>query len=305
MNLLLTRTCNERCAFCYAYRVHEQPGGGDLDTLLGALRHYARLVREAPAPAIWDARQDEPTRLLQAARAINLLGGEPTLHPHLLSIVGEIAELGLGSILFTNGSHPEVVHQAAPWLWSVCVNGYFAQRVSRLDLDLHRVSANLALRPDLDALEALEVIHQVGVRAVVLAFATPAGQVAGPFFTPEDQEAMTRLHRQVLDFCRPRGILVGYDCSFPHCVQPGEGNHCSAVPIMDTEGQVTICGGRYFLAEAARPISAFHSLQALHAFTLGLQRALRQRPSRFAVCNRCPEFNTRCNGMCLAYRQPA
>ena len=309
MNLFLTRGCNERCAFCYAGEFFERAPGADTDALIAAIDTYARLVAAAPPLPPWPdeakgERVDELALTLFASRSVCLLGGEPTLHPQFESIVARIAGHGLGPVLFTNGSRPERVAAVAHLLWSVTINGHFAARAPGLGFDVRRIFANLPVRPGDDVLALLRGIRDAGIRGMFLAFATPVGGTDVRCFTPEDQDEMRALHALALEFCADNGIFLGYDCSFPLCVDERvRQTKCTSVPVMNTRGEVTICGGEYNYSVGLRAIDTFDSLEQLHRYTLDLITPLRARPSIFDVCNQCPEFNHACHGMCLAYRE--
>ena len=310
MNLFLTTGCNERCSFCYAESYFQTTGKpADATQVLAHLEHYAGLVRAAEAagelPAGYESDLDEETRTLFSARTINLLGGEPTLHPQFEPIVRGIQSLGLGAIVFTNASRPERIQAVQDALWTVVVNGHFAERAPALGLDMKRVHANLPLQPGQDPLPALEVIRAAGIRTLYLAFAAPAGGAPGEYFTPNDLEAMQAVHVTATEFCAREGIFLAYDCSFPVCVDEERtlGAKCTSVPILDAEGMVTICGGEYLHAAGRRPLREFSSVREIHAYTYRLIEGLRALPSRFDVCNDCRHFNAACHGMCLAYRE--
>lgn len=308
MNLFLTSRCNERCPFCYAERfMAGRPPDPATDAstgrILGHLRTYADLVRKGGTLPLFRPEMDEETRSLYSARTVNLLGGEPTIHPAFARIVEEIARLGLGAMVFTNASLPARIREVKDLLWTVVVNGHFAERAGELGMPMSRVHANLPIQPGVDVVRALARVRDAGIRTVYLAFAAPAGGTGGTYFTPQDLDAMKEVHRAAMDFCREAGILVAYDCSFPVCVDRGVlQTKCTSVPVMDTDGYITICGGEYFMEEGRRHISTFRDIREVHAYTFRLISGLRSLPSTFDVCNRCEHFNRECHGMCLAFR---
>jgi MoaA/NifB/PqqE/SkfB family radical SAM enzyme len=306
MNLYLTSHCNEQCPFCYADVFLQQtrtPSRSGTERLLGHLRQYAELLDcgEPPPPYRWDL--DEETRSLFSARTINLLGGEPTLHPDFQRIVCEISQMGLGVMVFTNASVPQRISAVRDQLWTVVVNGHFAERAVQLDIEPMRIHANLPLQPEMDVTAALEKIRAAGIRTLYLAFATPAGK-PGTYYTPDDLEPMQRVHRLAMQFCREHEITVAYDCSFPVCVDPAiRQTKCSSVPVLTPEGEITICGGQYLYEDGKRPLETFRDYREIHRYTFQLISRLRALPSRFDVCNRCEFFNRECHGMCLAFRE--
>lgn len=303
MNLFLGRGCNESCAFCYAGDYFQGAPRVARGSVLDHIRTYAGLVAQAPPLPQWSDTLDELAMTLFSSRSVNLLGGEPTIHPDFVRIVETIHENALGPIVFTNASKPERIAAVADKLWSITVNGHFADRAPALPFDIRRIFANLPVRPGEDVVEMLRKIEGAGIRGVFLAFATPVGGADPHVFTPDDLAEMQRVHQAALDFCTDHGIHLGYDCSFPLCVDERvRQTRCTSVPVMDEAGNITICGGEYAREEGKRHVSTFASLDEIHRTTHGLIEGLRALPSRFAVCNACPEFNQRCHGMCLAYR---
>ena len=171
------------------------------------------------------------------------------------------------------------------------------------DADLPLPRLMTAGAAGMDVVAALDKIHTAGIRAVFLAFATPVGGADPHCFTPEDLPAMQAVHAEALAYCEANGIHLGYDCSFPLCVDERvKQTKCTSVPVMDEQGFMTICGGEYAYGPGKRHVTTFESLDDLHRYTLSIIDGLRTLPSRFDVCNECPEFNVRCHGMCLAYR---
>lgn len=303
MNLLLTRACDQGCAFCYA-RDWRGAGGehAALEALLPALEHYAWLVEAAGPPPPWRDGAGEGERLAHAAGTVNLLGGEPALHPGFVPLVRRLVELGLQVHLFTSGSEPEPVRAVAGLLGFVTINGRFVRRAQGLGLPPERLCAHLPLRPGDDVAALLEEVAAAGLRSAVLAFAAPAGGARGPLFTLDERAVMVALHRRALDAAARLGLTLGWDCAPPRCVVPEASGRCLPVPVLDVDATVGVCGGDYLRAEPRRPLASFGSLAELHAWTVGIYDGLRRRPSPFGLCRECAELEGRCHGLCLAYR---
>ncbi len=303
MNLFLTRRCDQGCAFCYA-RDWMAPGEPeDPEALWPALEHYAGLVSSAGAAPPWRDGAAPAALLAGTSATVNLLGGEPTAHPDFEAVVERLQSLGLGVNLFTSGAHPERVRAVADRLWFVTLNGRFVHRAPALGVDPARLCAHLPLRPGDDPSAMLEAVADAGLRAAVLAFATPAGGAAGPFFSPEDLDAMRAIHAQSSAAAARLGLTIGWDCAPPRCVVPEAAPRCLPVPVLEPDGMVSVCGGAYLLANARRPLTDFASLEALHAWAQALHARLEARATPFAACRGCPERQRGCMGMCLAWRE--
>lgn len=271
--------------------------------MLGWLGHYARLLREAGPPPPWRDGAPEAERLHVAAGVINLLGGEPTLHPELVAIVRGIRALGLGVGLFTHGGHPERVRAVAGDVWFVTLNGRFAHRARTLGFDLARVSAQVPLRPGDDPDALLAAVSAAGLRSAILAFAAPAGGARGPFFSPDDLPVLRAMFERARTAGTRLGLALAWDCAFPRCLDAEAGAaHCLPVPVLDSEGLVGACSGAYH-GQPRRPLESFTTLAALHAFTAGVHQELRARPHAVDACSACPLLGAGCQGMCLAFRR--
>jgi hypothetical protein len=305
VNLLLTRRCDQGCAFCYAHDWLAEDTPSELGALLPALDHYAGLVRTAGPPPAWTQTGDPGALLAIGAATVNLLGGEPTAHPGFEDLVRHIRTLGLRAHLFTSGAHPEAVRAVADLLGFVTINGHFAHRASQLGVAPARLCAHLPLRPDDDVAALLSAVAAQGIPSAVLAFAAPAGGARGPFFTPQDRPAMAAVHAAAVEAARGLGLTIGWDCAPPSCVIPEAHGRCLPVPVLDAQGKVSVCGGAYMHPAWQRPIDEFASLRALHEWTQQLYRELSERRTPWEACTTCPDLGQRCYGMCLGWRDSA
>ncbi len=241
--------------------------------------------------------------LRRASGTVTLLGGEPALHPDFEGVVRLLRELGLGVCLFTAGAHPVPVRAVADQVWFVTINGRFVQRASRLGVEPQRLSAHLPLRPGDEVEALLDQVADAGISSAILAFAAPAGGAKGPFLTPSELPAMRELYDRAVHAAERRGLTLGWDCSFPRCLDPGRfPSRCLPVPVLDPSGMVSACGGSYFDDGAARPLADFASLAELHAFSTGIHRRLEALPTPFQRCAACQDFPQACHGGCLALR---
>ncbi|MGD9949993.1 MAG: radical SAM/SPASM domain-containing protein [Desulfobulbus sp.] len=82
MEIEFSRACNFRCVYCYQ---EEHTTGAD------------ELTREEIRQTILQAKE-------LGARKIIILGGEPTIYPHLTEMLHFLGQIGLQVELFTNGS---------------------------------------------------------------------------------------------------------------------------------------------------------------------------------------------------------
>jgi hypothetical protein len=191
----------------------------------------------------------------------------------------------------------------ADQLWFVTLNGRFVHRAADLGVNPARLCAHLPLRPGDSVTTLLEAVAAAGLPAAVMAFAAPAGGAAGPFFTPDDPAAMRTVHAEAVAAAARLGLTIGWDCAPPRCVVPEATARCLAVPVLDTEGMVSVCGGAYLLDSVRRPLVDFEGLAALHAWAQSVHDVIEARPTPFAACRGCPELAAGCLGMCLGWRR--
>jgi pyruvate formate lyase activating enzyme len=88
-SVLFLPGCNFRCPFCHNHQLVLNPGG------LEAIPRTYIMARLAELKGWVDG--------------VCISGGEPTIHPHLPSLIAEIKSSGLLIKLDTNGSRPEVL----------------------------------------------------------------------------------------------------------------------------------------------------------------------------------------------------
>jgi pyruvate formate lyase activating enzyme len=88
-SVLFLPSCNFRCPFCHNHSLVDNPGGYEDIPLVYIKARLAELEG-------W-------------VDGVCISGGEPTIHPLLLSLIEEIKALGLAVKLDTNGSRPHVL----------------------------------------------------------------------------------------------------------------------------------------------------------------------------------------------------
>lgn len=89
MNILLTTTCNRKCAYCFA----AQKLSSDLRM------NYKFMPLDNVKKVINFLQKSE-------VKDIGIIGGEPTLHPKFISVIKLILHAGMKIRLFTNGLIP-------------------------------------------------------------------------------------------------------------------------------------------------------------------------------------------------------
>lgn len=105
--VVFTNGCNYRCTYCHNSRLIDgQYPGIAIDTVFAYL----------------DKRKD-------ILGGVVITGGEPTVHPDLLSFIRTVRELGYRVKLDTNGSRPEALRDILPVLDYVALDYKAPQRL--------------------------------------------------------------------------------------------------------------------------------------------------------------------------------
>lgn len=143
-NLILTHQCNRKCPFCVDCYRGEQ-GYISLDSVKKGL----------------DACREK------GITTILLIGGEPTLHPHVITIAKMIKDQGFSSVITTNYGCPEVVAKLDGIVDNMNIS-YYGQKVLPFsgmflsDLTLHTLIHSEMLPSKLELDEFITKHEAVG-----------------------------------------------------------------------------------------------------------------------------------------------
>lgn len=101
---VLTHECNRTCKFCIDYR-----RGDD-----------AYMSQESFSRGLVHAKE-------AGVKQVQLIGGEPTLHPNFVAFAQEAKAAGFEIIVTTNFDNPEPIYEALPWVdsWNF---SYYGQK---------------------------------------------------------------------------------------------------------------------------------------------------------------------------------
>jgi len=87
-NILITNSCNQNCAFCFAKNEMDRP----LGTSFMSLDQLKKLINRL--------------KTISSSKSIKIMGGEPTLHPEFAKIINFSLSKYKSVQLFTNGVFP-------------------------------------------------------------------------------------------------------------------------------------------------------------------------------------------------------
>jgi MoaA/NifB/PqqE/SkfB family radical SAM enzyme len=306
-NLAISAVCNQNCPYCFT------------------VDHLNRLEsgQDFLAPADFEARLSFLER--SGIDEIRLLGGEPTLHPQFVELIGRARRTGKPIIIFSNGLMPEkaLSHLASlsPAECTVLVNVNEPRAVgeevhARRCAAIRRLGERVLLgfniyRVDFQLDFLLPMIAEAGCRpAIRLGMAQPCLSGDNTYVHPGQYVAIGRkIARFARDAARA-GVALEFDCGFVRCMFSDAdlamlkasgadvGWRCNPVLDIDIEGWVIHCYPLSGLGGV--PLTPAADAAAVRRAFESRSRAYRQA-GVFPECSTCPfKLSDECSGGCLA-----
>ena len=304
-NLLVTTTCNASCRFCFAGSLM---GGTSTTTM--SLERFESILR-----MIRDGGGDE----------VRLVGGEPTLHPDLSTLLTKATNHGLRVIVLSNGLMPpaavECIAQRTPEQCSVLVNCNAALqgfRPDRLSQVLTRLGSRAVLGCtvdqipfDIEPVVALLEAHPGLGRFLRVGMAHPVLGTRNRHLHPKQYPAVGALLARIAGRASAIGVRLVLDCGFVRCQLNDE-----AVEALDANRAETRFECRPIVDVAPDGRTAVHCLATASRFTMELDESLHtlrhqmaaQRRAYDAIgvyreCEACSWHTSgTCDGGCLVHR---
>ena len=249
-NLAVSATCNQHCPYCFT-----------TDHL-----NDSRAGRSFLEVSDFGARLDFLDR--SGIDQVRLLGGEPTLHPQFLELIGPARARNRKIVIFTNGLMPEEVlvylEQLPATECNVLVNVNEPAKANDKTSDrqratIFRLGERVLLgfniyRPDFYPDFLLSLIAEARCRpAIRLGMAQPCLSGNNHYIHPKQYpfvgEKVARLARTAAH----DGVRLEFDCGFVRCMFSDEdlealkaagadvGWRCNPILDVDIDGQVLHC----------------------------------------------------------------
>jgi hypothetical protein len=218
MNVIITERCNRRCVYCFAqWKLGSAEGAGPNSRHMSSadFEHCLDLLERAGDPIL------------------QILGGEPTLHPEFIPFVSMGLRRGFIINVFTNGLWPDDVsrfledHAAERVNFTINVNEPRYQ--SAAETELQARSMRIASRrgrcgfniyePDFNFLFIREYIESFSLQKKIrLGLASPIVGMENRFVANEDLSGVGRSMIAQLSELESHGIIGMLDCGFPLCM---------------------------------------------------------------------------------------
>ncbi|MAG78594.1 hypothetical protein CL616_04490 [archaeon] len=220
-NLLITSTCNAGCSWCIANDYMKQQKSIKYMSDENFEKFYAMLSKD---------------KLAQ----VNILGGEPSLHPRALGFGKKISELGIPVGFSTNGFwnkdfRKEFEHLDYPIDFEVTFlgsKGYTSQKRDQIirtfeQLKGHSVSLGLILASSKDTYkEHLDIAEKYGfdLRWAIMEPTCQTGQTEG--YKAQDRlKGIGKLAIRIVKEANERGIETWADLTVPYCAIEDKDRH--------------------------------------------------------------------------------
>lgn len=229
MNILVTSKCNRRCPYCFAAARVSFPQEGAAER-----RTAPEFIAEG------DFRTAVNFAVHGKQHVVGILGGEPSLHPGFVNLLGHAWSAGLDTKIFTNGlwddatmtafleaarrqerkphlvlniNHPDITpepQRAAQEAFLKRVGGYCALSYNIYSLDF-------------DPLFLLDVIRRFRThRDIRLGVAEPLAEMGNAHIAVADYPKLTPTLMKLAAACDRRSVVLGFDCGFTLCMFSAE-----------------------------------------------------------------------------------
>jgi len=303
-NIILNGNCNRKCLYCFSNLADKKDKQMSLDNLTLICDFLERSKK----------------------RKINILGGEPTLHPQFDLFLEYLVSRGFVIHVFSNGmiphstlkaietliSHRQLTQQRLKFIINVNEERYRTQKENRMQNrtfqrlhDLSTLSFNI-FETDcrLDFLKDL-IIKKELIHEIRLGLAAPIPGKGNRFLSTRDYRLTAKKISAFSSICQENAIDLVFDCGFPLCIFTDEEMGklyknktqlkfvCHPIPDIDPDLNVTHCFplSGYFPQKLTR----FRDLNEIHFYFHSL---LSKNNSFSGILDTCGECQYRLRSMC-------
>lgn len=303
-NIIINGDCNRKCVYCFSHLNDGEKKQMTLDNLTLICDFMER----------------------SGKRKVNVLGGEPTLHPQFVLFLEYLISRGFMVHLFTNGmmkssvmdnllvfiAKRRLTRQRLKLIVNVNTEAYRGPRETEMQAEAFRslkdfcsLSFNIFEKEcSMDFLAQL--IEKYGlIREIRLGLASPVAGGENRYLLKENYPAIARKIEAFSDVCQVNAIDLVLDCGFPLCIFSDEQIGklyknktqlkfvCRPIPDIDPDLNVFHCyplSGYY-----PQKLSQFRDLKDVRMFFHSLLKRSTHESGIFDQCGDC-EYRNR--GMC-------
>ena len=300
-NLLITSTCNAGCSWCIANDYMKEQKSTKYMSDEDFERFYDMLSRD---------------RLAQ----VNILGGEPSLHPKALEFGRRIYELGIPVGFSTNGLWNEEFRRKFgeldyPIDFEVTFlgsNGYMSKKRDQImetleQLKGHSVSLGLILASPEDSYEEhLDIAEKYGfeLRWAIMEPTCQTGQTEG-YRSQDKLKSIGKLAATIIRNANDRGIKTWADLTVPYCaiedsdrdLFQGDRNDIQykCPPFFDISTNLKIWRCLPMAPGRTPYLTDFDSFREAYNSINGVKKPYFSK-GVFQECGACDELETTCSG---------
>ncbi|MCP5104632.1 MAG: radical SAM protein [bacterium] len=308
-NIILNSNCNRRCAYCFSNADAKETKQMSLDTLTTICDFLERSRK----------------------RKINVLGGEPTLHPQFGLFLEYLLSRGFTVHIFTNGMMPDAAlkeinrlvdrhrlnHRKLKFIINVNEEKYRSSKEKKLQertMDsLHKFSTlsfNIFEEDcSLDFLTDLIVNNQL-IGEIRLGLASPISGKENQFLPTGAFDGIARKISTFSALCQENNIDLVFDCGFPLCIFTDDELGklyknktqlkfvCHPIPDIDPDLNITHCYplAKYF----PQKLDRFRDLEDIRSYFRSHLSKDAGNNGRIGIFETCRECRYRERGMCSA-----
>jgi len=302
IKIFTTYRCNISCPYCFAKEV-QRFHPSDI-----SMENFDKLLR-------WS----EKTKI----QTIAFIGGEPTMHPELETMIKKTNASGLNVVIFTNCLFESYIAKSlAKYTSNIVVNynhphGYSSVDHARIKANLGEMialggkisfSKNFS-QANLDYDYLLEAIDQFGVRFVRYDISRPSSSAKNDHYQLKDAKAIISHIVGFVKACEFRNVRTGLDCSIRFCdINEEDRRYLERVsskfsgicqPSIDVHPDLSASYCLPLYPVKVNDITLFPDKNALLAHFAKLVRPVRHE-NVSTQCLACKDFMLRCQGGCLA-----
>jgi len=262
-----------------------------------------------------------------ASPAVAFLGGEPTLHPEISTMIRRTAEAGMTVTLFTNGLFSsELLPLLTPYVANFVVNfndpeiynttqqyDLIHENLKRLSAANARITFSKNFAPgNTEYTYLLDGACRYGVDAIRYDISRPGNKGTNDYYEAQETSLLMDHIVTFVRDCAANNIKTGLDCCVKYCELSLENrSYLERVsmkltgichPSVDIHPDLSASYCLPMRHVTVDDVTAFsNSERLIHHF------ASMVRPFRFKntppQCEHCGDFRTRCQGGCMALRQ--